>query len=66
MPRKKAKFKNLGTLPKGEWTVMFAKASGAIILCSAGTEPPMVISDGKLTTLNLSMKGKTDAPTEES
>ncbi len=65
MARKKAEFKNLGTLESGEWTMVQATTSGAIILTCAGREP-MMIQDGKLTTLVASMRGKTDVPTEES
>ena len=63
MGRKKAEFKNLGTLPKGEWRMISAKASGAIILTSPDHEP-MCLYEGKLTTLNESMKGKTDGQEE--
>ncbi len=65
MSRKKAEFKNLGTLPQGEWRMILAIASGAIVLTCEGQEP-MMISDGKLTTLVASMRGKTDVATEES
>lgn len=65
MARKKAEFKNLGTLPQGEWLMIQATMSGAIILTCSGHEP-MCIFEGKLTTLTESMKGKTDVRTEES
>lgn len=60
MGRKKAEFKNLGTLPKGEWTLVQAVASGSIMLACADHEP-MVISDGKLTTLIETMRTKNGA-----
>ena len=65
MSRKKVEFKNLGTLPPGEWQMIVAVESGAIILTCEGQEP-MMISGGKLTTLVASMGGKTDVQTEES
>lgn len=65
MARKKAQFKNLGKLPPGEWLMVLGVESGAIILTCEGQEP-MMISDGKLTTLVASMGGKTVVPTEES
>ena len=65
MSRKKDEFKNLGKLPPGEWQMVLAKGSGAIILTCEGQEP-MMISDGKLTTLVASMGGKTVVQTEES
>lgn len=66
MARKKQQFKNLGTLPATgcEWQMLLAVESGAIILTCEGQEP-LMISDGKLTTLVASMKGKTDVPTTE-
>lgn len=63
MSRKKAEFTNLGTLPKGEWTIVQATVSGSLMLACAEHEP-MVISNGKLTTLSESMKGKADANEE--
>ena len=65
MSRKKAQFKNLGTLKPGEWQVILAIDSGAIVLTTTNQEP-MMISDGKLTTLVASMGGKTVVQTEES
>lgn len=65
MARKKQQYKNLGTLPQGKWQMILGTESGAIILTCEGQEP-MIISDGKLTTLVASMKGKIDVPTEES
>lgn len=64
MGRKKAEFKNLGTLPSvtGAWRVTQA-ASGAIILM-CGAIDPIVIHEGKMATLNESMKGKADANEE--
>ena len=63
MARKKPEFKKLGTLPKGEWTIVQATVSGSLMLACA-EHPPMVIVDGKLTTLSDGMKGKTDATQE--
>lgn len=63
MGRKKAEFKNLGTLPKGEWTIVQATVSGSLMLTCAEHEP-MVISDGKLVTLNESMGGRADGNEE--
>jgi len=70
MPRKKAEFKHLGTLPKGEWTMVQSK-SGAIFLACADHQPK-ILHDGKLTEMtgqvldNIVEKGKTDVPVEES
>jgi len=63
MARKKAEFKNLGTLPTGTWRMLLATASGAIILTDA-THEPMCLFEGRLTTLNETMKGKPDANEE--
>lgn len=63
MSRKKAEFKNLGTLPTGEWRMIVATMSGAIILTCPNHEP-MCLFEGRLTTLNESMRGKTDANEE--
>ena len=60
MGRKKAEFTNLGTLPKGEWTIVQATVSGSLLL-SCAEHDPMVINEGKLITLDESMRGKTDA-----
>lgn len=57
MGRSKAEFKNLGKLPKGEWTVVLTVATGSLMLACADHEP-MVISNGKLTTLTEAMGGK--------
>ena len=63
MSRKKAEFKNLGTLPKGEWTMVLSTVSGSIMLVCADHEP-MIISNGKLTTLSANMGGRPDGPEE--
>ena len=65
MSRKKAEVKNLGKLPAGWWQVLLVVESGAIIL-TCKDEEPLMIFEGKLTTLVASMGGKTDVPTEES
>ena len=59
MGRPKAEFKNLGTLPPGEWTVVQTLATGSLVLACADHEP-MVISNGKLTTLTEAMGGKSN------
>ena len=65
MGRKKAEFKNLGTLKAGTWNVILATASGALILTSQDRDrEPMCLYEGKLMTLNESMKGKTDGTQE--
>ena len=50
MSRKKAEFKNLGTLPMGEWSIIQHR-DGAIIL-ACGDQPPKIISEGQMKDLN--------------
>lgn len=50
MSRKKAEFKNLGTLPKGEWQL--TQHRDGSIICACQDYPPKVIADGKMKDLN--------------
>jgi hypothetical protein len=65
MPRKKAEFKNLGTLPQGKWRVVKAIPSGIILLACAEHEP-MVIIDGRMSTLAARWGGKSSEAEKES
>ena len=50
MPRKRTQFKNLGTLPSGEWRLI-QHVDGAIIAAASGY-PPRLISNGKMQKLS--------------